>query len=187
MLINKGFLPKDTNNDSIHATGYVARYNNEANDFITRIEAIEDKASYDVVVVFGGVNDRKLPMGASGGDKTAEFIPAVDYFYSYLYENFVNAKIGVILPLLCNVPGDQYSTLEIIKERSNYIKQVASSYMLPILDLTNESGFYPYNETFKNRWTYVYNGTTADGIHPNEEYERERLAPMIQDFLRKFA
>lgn len=188
VLIEAGFLPKDTNNSSIHATGFVARYNNEANDFITRIKAIANPETYKFVVVFGGINDyiQSIPMGESGQDVTAYFKPAVDHFFDYLVNNFAQARIVVLSPLrtsnIWNNHAGNHQT-----EYSAYIREVAKSYCLPVLNLTEESGFYPFNNNFKAKWTLVPQGyTEADGVHPNKEYEEKFLAPMIRRFLERF-
>lgn len=191
-LIEEHFLPATTNNSSIHATGFVARYTAEdegaVNDFISRMEAVESKDAYDLVVVFGGINDfiQSIPMGESGGDYTVGFIPAVDYFFEYLVDNFTHARIVVLSPLrtynvYANSAG-HYQT-----EYADYIRQVAKNYCLPVLNLTEESGFCPFNDTFKNMWTLIPEGyDVTDGVHPNEEYQKKFLTPMIRNFLEQF-
>lgn len=193
VLKNQGYFPADTLNDSIHATGFVARYNNEPNDFLARVEAVADKDTYDLVVVFGGINDflsgNGIPMGESGGDKTAEFKAAVDYFFDYLVNNFTQARIVVLSPLRThrvypNVTGHKYT------DYIDYIKEVAKYYCLPVLNLTEESGFCPHVSAFGNKWTFTGytggDGVTGDGVHPNAEYEEKHLAPMIKNFLNNF-
>lgn len=191
MLIEEGFFPSSTTNDSIHATGFVAEYTAEGNvdnNFIHRIEAVEDKDSYDLVVIFGGINDyiQAVPMGESGGDKAAQFIPAVDYFFDYVVENFPQARIVVLSPLRTyNVYANTEGHFQ--TEYADYIRQAAKKYCLPILNLTEESGFCPFHDTFKNMWTLIPNGyEEADGVHPNEEYQKKFLAPMIRNFLQRF-
>lgn len=190
-LIEEGFLPANTTNDSIHATGFVAEYTAEGdvdNNFLHRIEAVTDKDSYDLVVVFGGINDfiQNVPMGESGGDKTVNFIPAVDWFFQYLVENFTQARIVVLLPLrthhsVANTAGHAQ------EEYGAYIGQAAKKYCLPVLNLTETSGFCPFLETFKAMWTLVPEGyEEADGVHPNEGYQKKFLAPMIRRFLERF-
>ena len=101
-LIDEGVFPVDVNNNSIHATGFVANYGtNEDNDFITRIEAVEAPETYDMVIVFGGINDfiQNIPLGEINDDKKTHFKPAVDYFFDYLVNNFTRARIAVLLPL----------------------------------------------------------------------------------------
>lgn len=189
-LIETGFFSIDrTTNDSIHATGFVATASaSDTNNFINRIEAITNSDSYDLVVVFGGINDyiKGIPFGESGGDKTTHFVPAVDYFFEYLVNNFTQARIAIISPLRTsssNAPNGKTQT-----DYADYIKSVAKSYSLPVLNLTDESGFCPSVVAFKNRWTLTEyeggDGVTGDGVHPNEEYERGFLAPMIRAFLQ---
>ena len=184
------FNAGNTMNDSIHATGFVARHNNEANDFITRLAAVSNPETYDMVIVFGGINDyiQSIPLGESGGNKAANFKPAVDDFFATLTETFVGARIAVLTPLrtksynTANTAGHKQS------DYADYIKTVAKSYALPVLDLMNHSGFHPEHDFFRQRWTFKDwtggDGTQGDGVHPIEEYERKHLAPMIRHFLQ---
>lgn len=195
MLVEDGFFPStNTTNDSIHATGFVAKYTaddpNADNDFLTRIEAVSNKETYDLVIIFGGINDfiHSVPMGGSDGetDTKTYFKPAVDYFFDYLVNNFTQARIVVLSPLRTYNPyPNQVSAKQ--EEYTAYIREVAKSYCLPILNLSEESGFMPFNDTFSNMWTYKGwtggDGTTGDGVHPSEEYMRKFLAPMIKGFL----
>ncbi len=191
VLINEGYFPKDTTNSSIHATGFVAKYTedpNADNDFLTRIEAIQNKDEFDLVVIFGGINDfiQSIPMGESGGDETVYFKPAVDYFFDYLINNFTQARIVVLSPLRTHNPYPNKVSVK-QEEYADYIREVAKSYCLPILNLTEESGFCPFIDSFSNRWTYTGWGgeenIVGDGVHPNAEYEEKFLAPMIRNFL----
>lgn len=187
-LINSGFFDGEkVTNSSRHATGFVARYNNEANDFITRIKAIENPSQYDLVVIFGGINDyiQNVPMGEeTGTDYTVSFKPAVNEFFSYLIENFTQARLCVLLPLRTYATWKN-SVDEYQQAYGDYIKTVAKKYCLPVLNLTEDSGFCPYIATFRSMWTLLPDGFQShDGVHPNEEYERRFLAPMIKHFLK---
>ena len=186
-LINQGFLPSDTLNSSQHATGFVARYDNQPNDFITRLKAIQNPSQYDLVVVFGGINDyiQNIPMGSeTGTDYTVSFKPAVNEFFDYLIQNFTQARLCVLLPLRTYATW-QNSEGEYQQAYGDYIKQVAKSYCLPVLNLTEDSGFCPYISTFSDMWTLLPSGFQShDGVHPSEEYERRFLAPMIKHFLQ---
>lgn len=190
MLINERFFPAGTLNNSVHATGFVARYSQNAgeeDDFITRIQAVENKDSFDLVVIFGGINDyiQGIPMGTAEEAYTEAFIPAVDYFFDYVVNQFPQARIVVLSPLRTyniypNTSG-HYQT-----EYTDYIRQAAKKYCLPVLNLTEESGFYPFVDTFKNMWTLVPEGyAEADGVHPNESYQKKFLAPRIRNFLEQ--
>lgn len=187
VLMEQGFLNADTVNSSQHASGFVARYNNGENDFISRVTAIENKDSFDMVVVFGGINDyiQSVPMGGGDGETsiTTYFKPAVDHFFEYLIQNFTQARICVLLPLRTSATWTN-SIGEYQQAYSEYIHTVAKRYCLPVLNLTEESGFCPFIPRFRDMWTLLPTGyDTHDGVHPNEDYEREFLAPMIKDFL----
>ena len=187
MLVNDGFFPVDTTNSSIHATGFVAKYNGEENSFITRLETIENKKDFDLVVVFGGINDyiQGVPMGTSGGEKSTHFIPAVEHFFSEIINGFPQARIAVLLPLHTYATWKN-SAGHFQEEYSDYIKATAKKYHLPFLNLAEESGFAPEITAFRERWTLKPKGfDSTDGVHPTEEYERRFLAPMIKDFLKK--
>lgn len=188
MLIEDGFLPSDTVNSSQHATGFVARYNGLENDYISRIEAVEECDTYDLVVVFGGINDyiRSIPMGKRGGDVLSEFVPAVEYFFEYLVNNFINARIVVFTPLHTSASWAN-SVGNIQEDYSDCIKAVSKKFHLPVLNLSDESGFHPEIPSFRERWTLKPEGyDSTDGVHPTEEYERRFLAPMIKRFLKRF-
>ena len=193
VLMNSGFLPSDTVNSSRHATGFVARYTgddaNAKNDFIDRVKEISDKDAYDLVVVFGGINDfiQSIPMGGGTGETDTDtyFKPAVDYFFAYLLDNFTQARIVVLSPLMTQNTGKNtagyYQT-----DYADYIRATAKAYCLPVLNLTEESGFCPFTEAFRGKWTLIPSGyTEPDGVHPNEAYQKDFLAPMIEGFLRR--
>lgn len=178
-LCKNGFFNEsNVTNDSIHATGFVARYNNLENDFISRIKAVENPESYDLVIVFGGINDyiQSIPLDT--------FESAVNEFFEYLTSTFENSRICVLSPLRTNAIWEN-SVNEYQQAYSDYIKEVAKSYCLPILNLTDESGFCPWVSTFRNKWTLVPDGyDVSDGVHPTEEYGEKYLAPMIKGFLK---
>lgn len=180
-LIDEGFFTKmNTDNDSIHATGFIARYgeNGAIDDFITRIKAKTDPETYGAVIVFGGVNDfvQGVPLD--------DFKAAVDEYFAYLIDNFTAARIGVLLPLKADRYLDGNAVGHLLSDYVGYIKEVCDRYALPRLDLTNESGFCPQIESFRNRWTYIPTGSTlGDGVHPTEEYEKKYMTPMIRHFL----
>lgn len=195
VLKNAGFLPADTENDSIHATGFVARYTGEdasaQNSFLDRLRAVSSPASYDLVLVFGGINDyiSNVAMGSSGGDATTYFKPAVDAFFDYLVKNFTGARLAVLTPLRSyhtgkNTAGGSTATGHYQTDYAAYIRTVAEQYCLPVLDLTSSSGFCPFVEAFRQAWTLVPNGYTApDGVHPNADCQAQLLAPQIKGFL----
>lgn len=190
-LINAGFLDGEkVTNSSQHATGFVARYDNQPNDFITRLKAIENPSQYDLVIIFGGINDyiQNIPMGSEAGtDYTVSFKPAVNEFFNYLTENFTQARLCVLLPLRTYATWKN-SVDEYQQAYGDYIKSVAKTYCLPVLNLTEDSGFFPWKTKFRNMWTLIPQGYAGgDGVHPNEDYQNKYLSPMIKHFLRGLA
>ena len=185
-LIEQGFFSADNvTNDSIHATGFVSSLSGDGTDcFLPRLQAVQNPEDYDIVIVFGGINDF---IRASLQNITFDaFTAAVDAFFEYLANTFINARICVLRPLRTSNTDSAYGKHQ--QDYSTYIGDVAKSYCLPVLNLTEESGFYPWIAAFKNRWTFTGwtggDGTTGDGVHPNEEWEETRLAPMIKAFLK---
>jgi lysophospholipase L1-like esterase len=183
-LIENGFFDSDkVTNSSYHATGFVATYSEGgsvvSDTFKNRLQAISGKSSYDLVITFGGINDYIQ------GIDFDTFKSAVDSYFEYLVKNFVQARIVVITPLRTyNVYKN--TAVHFQTEYSDYIKGVAKSYCLPVLNLTEDSGYYPFVDEFKQMWTLTPSGfTNPDGVHPTAEYSAKYLAPMIAEYLVK--
>lgn len=181
-LIENGFFDgTKVTNSSYHATGFVATYSEGgsvvADTFKNRLQAITGKSSYDLVITFGGINDYIQ------GIDFDTFKTAVDSYFEYLVKNFVQARIVVITPLRTyNVYKNTAGHFQ--TEYSDYIKTVAKSYCLPVLNLTEDSGYYPFVDEFKQMWTLTPSGfTNPDGVHPTAEYSAKYLAPMIAEYL----
>ena len=186
-LIKQGFFSADNvTNDSIHATGFVASLSGDGTDcFLPRLQAVTNPGEYDLVILFGGIND--FIKCQTVNMEFSEFTAAVDAFFEYLTGTFTNARVCVFSPLRIaynstNLNGHTQ------QEYMEHIMNVAKSYCLPVLNLSEESGFYPWIPAFKNRWTFTGwaggDGTTGDGVHPSEEWQETRLAPMIKAFLK---
>lgn len=180
-LIKAHYLPLDTVNNSIHATGFVADAGTAGNDFLSRLKAVENKSSFDLVIVFGGINDYSLYKQEDNISTT--FTDAVDSFFEYLINNYMNARFGVIKPMLCNRPGGADDANK-IKLYADYIATAAKKYAIPVLNMTDESGFNPFITQIYERWSLLPDGQELhDGIHPNEEFERKFMAPQIRHFI----
>ena len=180
-LIKAHYLPLDTVNNSIHATGFVADAGTTGNDFLSRLKAVENKSSFDLVIVFGGINDYSLYKQEDS--ISTIFTNAVDAFFEYLVNNYVNARFGVIKPMLCNRPGGA-DNADKIRLYADYIAGAAKKYAIPALNMTDESGFNPFITQLYERWSLLPSGQELhDGIHPNEEFERKFMAPQIKHFI----
>lgn len=198
-LINSGFFSaENVTNDSIHATGFVARYTGSdpdaRNDFVNRVQEYTDDA-FDTVILFGGINDFISSVDFSDDETDVEtyFKPAVDFVFDYLTKTFMSARIVVLSPLRTyNIYPNQVGVKQ--QEYAKYIRDKAREYAIPCLNLTEESGFMPFIHygdeiatAYKDKWTCIPAGYEhGDGVHPNEEYSRDYLAPMIKNFLLKF-
>lgn len=181
VLMNQHYLPLDTINNSIHATGFVADAGTAGNDFLSRLKAVENKSSFDLVIVFGGINDYSLYKKEETISYT--FTTAVDSFFEYLINNYVNARFGVIKPMLCNRPGGA-DDADKIRLYADYIANTAKKYAIPVLNMTDESGFNPFITQIYERWSLLPDGQELhDGIHPNEEFECKFMAPQISHFI----
>lgn len=177
-FIDEGYFTKGlVSNDSQHATGFVATYNSQASTtFINRIQT-HTPSDFDAIVIFGGINDYIQSIDFD------TFKTAVDTFFAYVAENYYHGRIAVFSPLRTSITTAN-SAGHIQQDYADYIQSVAKSYCFPVLNLTEESGFYPFVEVFKNQWTLLPEGYTAhDGVHPTAEWEKYFLCPMIKKFL----
>lgn len=209
LIEDKYFAEYNVRNDSIHATGFVARFQGE-DDLITRLRNTKD-TDYDLVIVFAGINDslraNSIEVGFGmdeQGNKETDilkyFVPAVDTFFAMLVEKFVKARICVVLPLRTRytyaghgatapVTLADGSTSRPETDYADYIAKVAKEYCLPVLDATYQSGFAPFNTTFGEEWVNLAargNGDTTlvpDGVHPNEAYCKKYLSKYIRGFI----
>ena len=182
-LCENGFFSSGfVTNDSYHATGYVATYNEGGSvardNFLNRVSAM-DLSGYDLIVTFGGINDWIQSIDFD------DFKDAVDDYYAYLIENATQARIAVLTPLKTFNYGATNIGGKTQKDFADYIKEVANEYSLPVLNLTDESGFCPNkSSTFSNMWSYLPAGSsTHDGVHPNTDWEKKYLTPQIAWFL----
>lgn len=187
-LVDDAVFPRNVENNSIHATGFVRRLGEWDNNFVSRLKKITSPQIYDYVIIFGGINDfiGNVPMGGeSETDIETYFKPAVDDFFSYLTSNFYNARIIVFTPLrTSNVYPNQVGQKQ--QDYSDYIKSVTKQYAIPTFDLTTSGGFMPFVPNFCRQWTFHgINGEYADGdgVHPNRDYCYNVLAKKLKNYL----
>lgn len=180
-LQDEGFFSNGlVNNNSQHATGFVATYSSDTTTtFINRLTAVGDLTGFDAVITFGGINDWIQSVDFDA------FKTAVDAYFAYLIEHATQARIIVFSPLHTALYGTTNSAGKTQKDYDDYIKAVAKDYAFPCLNLTDESGFCPdKSSTFSDMWTLLPTGfSDHDGVHPIETWEKNFLAPMIKGFL----
>ncbi len=185
-LMADGFFNEySTRNDSIHATGYVAQFENRGNDYVSRLKAVQNPETYDYVFITGCYNDWQHDVDL------VSLKNAVDEFYEYLVTHFTQAKILVMNSLKSFRCAFENANGNYQYEYNDYIYEVARKYSFPFFNLYYESGFCPEVPVYRNMWTYyaVAEGETEgvyDGVHPNERWCRYFMAQMIKHFAERY-
>lgn len=131
-------------------------------DFCMRIEEMDKDA--DLLVIFGGTNDYghgAAPFGEALDRTPDTFIGACHHLFRRALELYPDAKIVVMTPLhrcheqapsRCGHPLSDYVQV---------IRDVASMYSLPVIDLWSISGIQPEVDIIKEKYC-------PDGLHPND-------------------
>lgn len=135
--------------------------------FVDRFYKMDDDA--DIVVVFGGTNDfghGDAPLGSMNDRTTDTFYGACHLLMEGLINKYPTATIVFMTPIQRSAPFDadriHPSKLNnTLLDFCNIIKEVATYYAIPVLDLYSVSGIHPINE--KNRELFC-----PDGLHPSD-------------------
>lgn len=146
--------------------------------FLLRAERMTD--DYDVIVVFGGTNDYARPDPSPLGEFTSEdehtFYGALKLLYGKLIKAHPNATIVAVTPLHRekekNYGIEGFELLDYV----NAVREVASWYSIPVIDLWNTSGIQAQDKEIMA----VY---LKDGLHPNPTGAK-RIADRIYNFLK---
>ena len=152
-------------------------------DFCSRFGEMDNDA--DVIVVFGGTNDfghGDAPLGQMSDRTVDTFYGACHTLFEGIINKYPTSTIIIMTPLhRCNednIRGDGYKESEVadLLTYVNIIKEVASYYSLPLLDLWSVSSLQPKVEIIKQKYC-------PDGLHPNDaghEIIASRLAGFIK-------
>ena len=152
---------------------------NELNLGCISNNVLTSTTTYDIISVMGGVNDynRNLPLGSVEDKDNTTIYGALNVIAEYLTENFANSYIFFITPYKAIIGGKHYLTNNTqgynLRDVADAVKEVASNYDLPVLDLFNDGQFE--NEM------YNFN---SDGIHPSQEFVQKYTAPQITQFIK---
>lgn len=151
----------------------------------------EIKEAPDFITVFLGTNDYGLvggktrELGTAKEHKAGTVAGSIYYTLLQLSNSFPTTPIGVMTPIPraeCNpfkeVANSKGYTLGQLTE---VIKELASSFSFPVLDLYNESNLRVWNETVNKTFFSLSNGS-YDGLHPNAK-GHEYLSYMIERFI----
>lgn len=157
-------------NLAISGTSIATRKNQE-NEMCSRVQEIPKDA--DIITILGGTNDAgsKVPIGTMQDRTSESFYGACHLLFGGVKENFSNKKIGVITPL------PRVTTTEGIMEKyCKVIKDVATFYSLPVLDLLNFPEIDP--NLGDNKIKFM-----PDGLHPNND-GYEQIAKKVEAFIK---
>lgn len=149
-------------------------------DFIMRSDDMP--AGADIVVVFGGTNDfghGDAPVGCFEDCTEYSFYGALHVLYRKLITKYPNATLVIMTPLHRLSENVSVNGIGLpVKPLSVYvnaIKEVASYYSLPVLDLWSVSGMQPSVKIMQELYM-------PDGLHPND-LGAVRIAERLQGFL----
>lgn len=129
--------------------------------FVTRYPAMDSGA--DLVVVFGGINDyysNRAPLGTFTDRGASTLYGACHSLMEGLITKYINGKLVFMTPIP-HPTGDTANSHGItLKKVADVIKEVASYYGIPVLDLYTIGGL-------QTKVTIVKDTFVPDGIHPN--------------------
>lgn len=151
--------------------------------FVTRIEDMDPDA--DAIVVFGGTNDfghGDAPLGTPDDRTVNTYYGACHCLCRGIIEKYPTAQVVIMTPLHrvneMNPRGDGWKATDyaILSTYVDILKEVATEYSLPVLDLWSVSGIQPRIEA--QRIAYM-----PDGLHPCDLGHR-RIADRLAAFLQ---
>lgn len=134
---------------------------------------------YDIISVTGGTNDRSLnsPLGDIDDCTNETIYGSLNVIANTLKTNYPDAFIFFITPIKNKLSEVECANGYNLEDVSNAIKEVASIYHIPVLDLYNTSQF----ETVD----CGMNSIDCDGTHPTAEFIKKYMAPQIATFIKK--
>lgn len=152
-----------------NGTGYVKAFGRQ-NGIIDRLDDIP--ADTDIITILSGTNDN-IAIGQLGDTGRDTFYGAVDTVISGIINRFPTASFGVMTILPKGTNEDRLNNY--VRRQCNAIIDVCKKYGVPVLNLYDEIGFFPQNETFATNFM-------PDKLHPNYN-GHERMARKIKPWL----
>ncbi len=147
--------------------------------FLLRAEKMTGK--YDVILIFGGTNDcsamtKPTPIGDISSTDEYEFYGALKILYNKVILAHPEATVVVVTPLHReNEKSYGIEDLELV-DYVKAIREIASWYSLPVIDLWNNSGIQAQNVEIMKLYL-------RDGLHPTQ-MGAKRIAERIYGFLK---
>ncbi len=163
------------------ATRLIPHENPSWNDsFLLRAERMD--GSYDIILIFGGTNDyarqNPTPLGDISSTDEHTFYGALKLLYDKVIVAHPESEVFAVTPLHREKEKNYgLEGLELL-DYVNAVREVASLYSIPVIDLWNNSGIQAQNlEVMKE---YL-----VDGLHPTQKGAK-RIADRIYSFLKSF-
>ena len=133
----------------------------------------------DIIGVLGGVNDfyRNLPLGDIDDTDTSTIYGSLHVSMKYLNENYSDSFVFYMTPYKCYFNNKLWSDNNTqgynLEDVANAIKEVAAIYDILVLDLQEVGGFED-----------VMYDEDCDGVHPNQNFIANVMAPQIAEFIK---
>lgn len=140
-------------------TGYLQTYN-ESENFIDRINAMTGSENYDVISVFGGINDStSFPIGNIGDRENTTMYGAIYNTFNSLITKFPTAFIFAITPTCTSY---RYGYPNDIDKIAQAIRDVCLELKIPVADVNRNAMMRPWISSFASKYY-------ADNTHPNND------------------
>ena len=148
-------------NMGVSGSGYKKSEENN-NAFYQRILDIPTDA--DIITFFGSGNDLSLALGDPNDTGTNTICGCIHQTFKNLFEILPGVKVGVVLPCPWGSypPSDKTNKMALYSEA---LKEIASQYSIPVLDLYHGSNLRPWDDTFRDLY---YTRDNGDSVHPDE-------------------
>lgn len=140
-------------------TGYLQTYN-ESENFIDRINTMTGSENYDVISVFGGINDStSFPIGNIGDRENTTMYGAIYNTFNSLITKFPTSFIFAITP---TCTGYRYGYPNDIDKIAQAIRDVCLELKIPVADVNRNAMMRPWISSFASKYY-------ADHTHPNND------------------
>lgn len=148
----------------------------------------------DLITIMGGINDLLFSgkqMGEITDTSTDTWLGCVYQLIQNIKTTFPNVPFGILSPLpACTVGSGNllYNFNPSDKTNKEYIfvqklEEFCDYYCIPFLNQYNKSGFRPWDDDFKLRYTSCRQEKSGDGLHPNVQ-GHQLIYPRIREFVK---
>ena len=152
-----------TTNIAVSGSGYLRNNGGTTNNFVSKVDGLTGNEGYDIISVFGGINDSgnfdEYPLGNFGDTTPTTYYGAIYYVFNALITKFPTAFIFAITP---TVPDYRHGANNGCDQLADAIKEVCRWLKVPVADVNATCGLRPW--IVGNQSKYYY-----DGVHPNAE------------------